>query len=129
MPVSVSLFELVRIDAELSRDLWPTQFAGLIRKIEADGITDAPTQWGALADLCQEYDEPRLERGFRWLMKRPAVRFDRSLGYSTYTAGNLPPVVSQFVNTIDDEFGKATSVAGCVAHLVLALERIEEATK
>lgn len=129
MPVSVSLFELVRIDAGQSRDLWPAQFAGLLRKIEADGVTDAATQWGALADLCQEYDEPRLERGFRWLMSRPAIRFDKITGYETWQIRDAPRIVADFVHEINNEFGARDSIAGCVAHIVLALERIDEATQ
>ncbi len=129
MPVSVSLSELVRISAEDSRHLWPEKFAGMLRKIEEDGVDDCRVQFGALADLCQELDEPRLERGFRWLMARPAVRFDKQMGYGTFVMRDGPQVVMEFVRTIDGEFGGRDSIAGCVAHLVLALERIDKATK
>lgn len=130
MPVSVSLFELVRISAEDSRHLWPTQFEGLIRRIESDGfVQDHKTQFGALADLCQEYDEPRLERGFRWLMNRPAIRFDKLAGYETWQIRDAPRIVADFVYEINNEFGARDSIAGCVAHIVLALERIDEATQ
>lgn len=128
MPVSVSLFELVRISAEDSRHLWPEKFTGMLRKIEEDGVDDYRVQFGALADLCQELDEPRLERGFRWLMTRPAVRFDKRQNEMFVMRGG-PQVVMDFVHTITGEFGGRDSVAGCVAHLVLALERIDEATK
>lgn len=129
MPVSVSLFDLVLVGANESDHLWPEQFVGLLAKIEEDGVTDAQVQWGALADLCQEYDEPKLERGFRWLMARPAVRVAENKPYGTWSVVGAPKVIEPYLESTDEELGAGGCIAEAVARLVCVLEQMDAAIK
>lgn len=67
--VGVSLLELVRI--KNTAPVWPERFRELVAKLEDD--LDERSQWGVIADWCDENEEPLLGVAFRWVMRHPGV--------------------------------------------------------
>lgn len=72
MPVTIKLFDLVQIKD--TQPLWPAEFQSLIKALEDDRSNS--TLWGAVADWCDENDEPELAFGFRYIHKRPKVQIN-----------------------------------------------------
>ena len=120
--VPVSLELLVSLPG--TRPVWPADFAALIAKLEQEPNDVA--QRSALADWCQEHDEPGLARAFAWLAKRPTVELvQRNERYQTASWGfvGLPAAVeaTSFAAVSDSK-----TAAGAVAQLAHRLREVLE---
>lgn len=67
--VEVSLLDMVSLHG--TERLWPDAFHGLVRKLEESPAER--TQWGVVADWCDEHGEPELAGAFRWVMRHRNV--------------------------------------------------------
>ena len=118
--VSVSLLKLVCIDG--TRHIWPEEFAALVAKIEEN--PGERSNYGVIADwLDSEPDrhEPELAEGFRWLMKRPEIRIEKST--SNWSAGlwiahNLPKQIDDVISQLPNDDPPCAKSIAVVAALV-----------
>lgn len=162
--VNVSLLKLVCIPG--SQNAWPDDFRALIGNLEEmfqpaqkrakrragddDEDDDEPgnanqrKQLAALADWCEEHDEPELSNAFKWLLARPEVGFAYSTRRRAMTDGERSwqthqnywefngrsKIIDTALAVIRDQGGTDdTTIAGLVAHLAAALEWIKDQLK
>lgn len=74
MPVTVSLLKIVSVPG--TRDLWPADFAALVKKLEAKPTDKAA--FGVTADWLDENGEPELARAFRYFSRKKEARLHKS---------------------------------------------------
>lgn len=121
MPVEVSLLELVCVaDA---RWVWPGDFAALMAKLEES--PDDRVAWGAVADWCDEHDEPELAGAFRYVHRRESIEATRG-GYGTWDLTGLPATIQNSEMAAVVKFTDVKTLAGAVARLALRLKKVAE---
>ena len=92
MPVTISILDL--LEYPKTEALLPTEFTAFLPACEEAALDVSEernwTSFGAAADWLDEHDEPDLARAFRYIFRRPKIRFEKhSYGWSIVGA-NLP---------------------------------------
>ena len=120
--VSVSLELLVSLPG--TRTVWPADFAALVAKLEEQPNDVA--QRSALADWCQEHDEPGMARAFAWLAKRPAVLLLNPRERYTTASWGFDVLPAAVAATSYPAMSDNKTAAGAVAQLAHKLRELEE---
>lgn len=113
----VKLLRLVGV--KNTRPLWPADFEGKIRHLEAE--PDDRARWGVTADWLDENGEPELAAGFRYVFRKPDIKIYRSKDATKlWCLDNLPPAVSVRWHGYEADRETPAGLAACIYY---ALER------